>query len=93
MVYAMLLDHYPVIFVHKVHGSFEYSGIHKTINYQHLKESVEYDYVNDLRNAPRHIYDSVWNLDDKVDLFNRIFLHIVDKHALLIEKLKSVSSI
>ena len=39
-----------------------------------------------LRNAPWHILDSVWNLDDKVDLFNRIFLQIVDKHTLLIEK-------
>ena len=81
-----LSDHYPVVVVRKHNGSFAKMDTHKTIKYRNFKQFDEKQFLEDLESAPWNILDITNDPNECLDLWEQMYLDIINKHAPLITK-------
>ena len=81
-----LSDHLPVAIVRKHNGSYGSQNTHKTIQYRSYKTFDHESFRQDLQNVPWHVMDIMDEVDDKLFVWNKLYMDIVDKHAPLIKR-------
>ena len=73
-------DHFAVFCNRKSHASFS-KNTHQVITYRSFKNFEEAYFLSDLSSVPWEILEQFDNVDDIVNVWNTLFLEILDKHA------------
>jgi hypothetical protein len=55
--------------------------MHKVVNIRNMKNFNVDSFINDLSNLPWSNLDCLLNVNDRWDLWKKIFMTVVDKHA------------
>ena len=72
--------------VRKHNGSFAKNNLHKTIRYRDFKHFDEHQFVEQLTNVPWSLLSIADDVDVKVDLFEQLYLSVLNEHAPIVEK-------
>lgn len=75
-----LSDHYAIFGNRKIY-SFIRKHSHQTITYRSVKNFDETAFVRDLIHVPWEILDTFDDVNDCVQIWNELFLEVVDRHA------------
>ena len=81
-----LSDHCPVTVVRKHNGSFAKNNLHKTIRYRDFKHFDEHQFVEQLTHVPWSLISMADDVEVKVDLFEQLYLSVLNEHAPIVEK-------
>ncbi|MCG8032729.1 MAG: hypothetical protein JAY75_14385 [Candidatus Thiodiazotropha taylori] len=73
-------DHYAVFGNRKLNSCIKTNG-HHTITYRSFKTFDETLFKNDLCDVPWEIIETFDNIDDVIEVWNTLFLEVVNKHA------------
>lgn len=73
-------DHYAVFGNRKINVSISKNS-HQMITYRSFKNFDENAFVNDLHQIPWEVVDTFEDVNDMVQIWNSLFLEVVDKHA------------
>ena len=73
-------DHYA-IFGNRKRNSFIHKHSHQTITYRSFKHFDEIAFIDDLRQIPWEILDTFDAVNERVQVWNMLFLEIVNKHV------------
>ena len=73
-------DHYAIFGNRKI-NSFVHKHSHQTITYRSFKHFDEIAFIDDLRQIPREILDTYDDVNECVQVWNMLFLEIVNKHV------------
>ena len=74
-------DHYPVCITRKISQSESSESIHRTITYRQMKKFDPSIFIHDLENQPWGLLDIFDEPNEAMDLFNELFLCVLDKNA------------
>ena len=75
-----------VTVVRKHNGSFAKTNVHKTIRYRDFKHFDEHQFVEQLTNVPWSLISMADDVDEKLDLFEQLYLSVLNNHPPIIEK-------
>ena len=81
-----LSDHCPVVVVRKHNGSYAKMDTHRTIKYRNFKNFNEQKFQEDLHNTPWNILEMIDDPNERLEMWESMFLSVVNSHAPLIEK-------
>ena len=75
-------DHYAIVCNRKLNFSLG-KHCHQTISYRSFKTFDENAFINDLKQVPWETIQTTNCLDEMIEIWNELFLEVINKHALL----------